>query len=274
MEMKKMEQLKQTADFLEEKLKSAPELLVVLGSGIQGFQDYLEDVVEIPYEKVPGFCVSSVKGHASKLAVGKYHDKTVGVMCGRFHYYEGITLDKIVLPIRAFRLLGTKNLLLTCAVGGICSDYQPGDVVAIRDHINLSGINVLHGSNYDQFGPRFPDLSQVYSEKWLTILQEGVKLAGGRLQTGVYGYMVGPSYETKAEVQALKRLGADMVGMSLVHEAVAAAHCGYQVGGLGYVSNMAAGISSQPITHQEVIENAGNANLIIAKAVAHLIDHL
>lgn len=269
-----MEQIKQAADFLEEKIKGAPDLLVVLGSGIQGFQEYLEDAVEIPYQNIPGFCVSSVKGHSSRLVVGKHQGKTIGVMCGRFHYYEGITLDKMVLPIRAFRLLGTRNLLLTCAVGGICSSYQPGDVVVICDHINFTGVNVLHGSNYDEFGPRFPDLSRIYSEEWISTLQQGVKLAGGRPQTGVYGYMVGPSYETKAEVRALKALGADMVGMSLVHEAVAAAHCGYRIGALGYISNMAAGISKQPITHQEVIENAGKANHIIAETIAHLIHHL
>jgi purine-nucleoside phosphorylase len=225
----------------------------VLGSGLGGFADDFEEAVTIPYEDIPGFVRSTAAGHAGRLVVGKVDSVPVLAMQGRVHYYEGYSLEEVTFPVRTFGLLGIKTLILTNAAGGINVQLTQGALMVISDHLNLMGVNPLRGPNDERFGPRFPDMTAVYSPELQELVVEEAKAINAEVRRGIYGALSGPSYETPAEIHLLRNLGADAVGMSTVPEAIVARHMGLEVLGISCITNMAAGISDEPINHEEVM---------------------
>jgi len=230
-----------------------PRIAIVLGSGLGGFADDFEEAVGIPYEDIPGFKRSTAQGHAGRLVVGKIDSVPLLAMQGRVHYYEGYSLEEVTFPVRTFKLLGIKTLILTNAAGGINVELQQGALMVLSDHLNLMGENPLRGPNDERFGPRFPDMSAVYSPELQELVVEEAKEIGVEVRRGIYGALAGPSYETPAEIVLLRNLGADAVGMSTVPEAIVARHMGLEVLGISCITNMAAGISDEPINHEEVM---------------------
>ena len=231
------------------------ETMIILGSGMGGFEENYEPIYQIDYSDIPNFLTPSIEGHAGKLSIVSINEKMTAILSGRAHYYEGYPIQDLVIPVRTFSLLGVKNLILTNAAGGISEDYEPGDIVSITDHINLTGNNPLIGKNLDMFGPRFPDMSEVYDKKFQHLAK---KVASNHFEykTGIYAWFTGPSYETPAEVQFAKNIGADLVGMSTVPEAIVAKHAGMKISAFSLVTNLAAGISKNPLNHEEVVEIA------------------
>ncbi len=230
-----------------------PRIAIVLGSGLGGFADDFEDPEAIPYEDIPGFVRSTAQGHVGRLVIGKIDSIPVLAMQGRVHYYEGYSLEEVTFPIRTFGLLGIKTLVLTNAAGGINVALTQGALMVISDHVNLMGVNPLRGPNEDRFGPRFPDMSTVYSPELQELVVDEARAIGVEVRRGIYGALTGPSYETPAEIHLLRNLGADAVGMSTVPEAIVARHMGLEVLGISCITNMAAGISDEPINHEEVM---------------------
>jgi purine-nucleoside phosphorylase len=241
------------ARFILSKTKLRPKVAIVLGSGLGGFANNLASATRIPYEKIPGFPRVTAEGHAGRLVIGNVGGVAVAVMQGRAHLYEGYSAKEIALPMRVFRRLGIHAAILTNAAGGIHPGYRPGTLVLIRDHINLQGANPLTGPNDERFGPRFPDMSQAYSEEYRAIAVAEAKALGIEMSEGVYAAVPGPSYETPAEIRYLQAIGADLVGMSTVPKVIAARHTGMRVLGISCVTNMAAGIERRAIDHAEVL---------------------
>ncbi|MFN7137795.1 MAG: purine-nucleoside phosphorylase [Limisphaerales bacterium] len=243
---------KETATYLKRQTTLRPQLAMVLGSGFQAALTHIEIDVEIPYGKLPGFLSVGVSGHVGKLVIGKLGGVPVLILKGRTHYYEGHEMEQITFPIRVLADFGIRNLLLTNAAGGINKKFRAGDLMVIDDHINLMGVNPLRGPGL--FGlPRFVDLTQVYDETLRSLLVQSAKKMKLRALNGVYMAVAGPSYETPAEIRAYGRLGADAVGMSTVPEAIVARQCGLKVAGLSCITNLAAGMSKGPLSHQEVL---------------------
>jgi purine-nucleoside phosphorylase len=241
------------ARFILSKTKLRPKVAIVLGSGLGGFANNLASATRIPYEKIPGFPRVTAEGHAGRLVIGNVGGVAVAVMQGRAHLYEGYSAKEIALPMRVFRRLGIHAAILTNAAGGIHPGYRPGTLVLIRDHINLQGANPLTGPNDERFGPRFPDMSQAYSEEYRAIAVAEAKALGIEMSEGVYAAVPGPSYETPAEIRYLQAIGADLVGMSTVPKVIAARHMGMRVLGISCVTNMTAGIERRAIDHAEVL---------------------
>lgn len=231
-------------------------LAVVLGSGLGALADALEDARAVPFTSLPGFPPPTVEGHRGRLVYGKLAQTPVLALLGRIHGYEGHDAAIVAFPARVLGTLGARALVLTNAAGGCNPSFAPGDLMRITDHINFTGRNPLTGPNEDQLGPRFPDLTHVYDARLATALEEAARGVGQTLRAGVYIQMSGPSYETPAEIRMARALGADAVGMSTVPEAIAAAHMGVPVAGISCITNLAAGISQHPLTHQEVVEVA------------------
>lgn len=242
------------ATFILSETKLRPQIGLVLGSGLGSFADDLTDPVRIPYAHIPGFPRSTAIGHAGQLVIGRSGEIAVAVMQGRTHLYEGYTAAEVAFPTRVLGRAGVRALLLTNAAGGINVEYGQGALVVLRDHINLQGQNPLIGANDDRLGPRFPDMSYTYDKRYREIaLAEAAKLSITPRE-GVYAALAGPSYETPAEIRYLRTIGADLVGMSTVPEAIAARHMGINVLAISCVTNMAAGILDQPLDHAEVLE--------------------
>jgi len=246
---------------LEEAVKSlrartalSPRVGVVLGSGLGGFGSRLTDRVEIPYEAIPHWPVSTAEGHAGRLVLGRLGELPVAVMAGRVHLYEGYRPDQVVFGVRVLGRLGARALVLTNAAGGINPAFQRGLLVLISDHINLQGANPLVGPNEESLGPRFPDMTEAYSVRLRQIARETAAELGIPVAEGVYAAMLGPSYETPAEIRFLRIIGADLVGMSTVPEVIAARHMGLSVLAISCVTNMAAGLAPGPLSHREVLE--------------------
>lgn len=233
-----------------------PEVGMILGSGLGDYADRIENPVKIPYQDIPNFPVSTVAGHAGQFVLGNRNGKTVIAMQGRIHYYEGYTQRQITLPVRIMKRLGVQNMLLTNACGGVNLSFAPGTLMMISDHINYSGSNPLLGPNFEIDGLRFPDVSRVYPKELRDKLRQCAAREGIALQEGVYMMFSGPCYETPAEVRMARTLGADAVGMSTVPEGIVCAHCGIPVLGISCITNYAAGILDQPLSHQEVVETA------------------
>jgi purine-nucleoside phosphorylase len=249
--------IQEAKTFLESKTAMRPKVAVVLGSGLGAFADELTDAVAIPYADIPGFPRSTAVGHAGKLIIGRLGETEVAVMAGRVHLYEGYTATEAAFGVRVLGTFGVRSLVLTNAAGGVGSHLHEGALVLISDHINLQGANPLTGANDDALGPRFPDMTEVYSKRFREIAQGAAADLGVHLPEGVYAALPGPSYETPAEIRYLRTIGADLVGMSTVPEAIAASHMGLQVLGISCVTNMAAGMSGKKLDHREVLE-AGN----------------
>jgi len=242
------------AKYILSKSRLRPKIAVVLGSGLGAFADELAGATRIPYDKIPGFPKPTAEGHAGRLVIGKVHDVAVAVMQGRVHFYEGYSMKEVVYPMRVLRQMGIQAAILTNAAGAVNLNFKPGNLIVMRDHISLHSINPLIGPNDDRFGTRFPDMSDAYFKPYREIaLAEGKKL-GMDLKEGVYTTLTGPSFETPAEIRYLRTIRTDMVGMSTVPEVIVARHMGIRVLGISCMTNMAAGILDQPLTHAEVME--------------------
>jgi len=231
-----------------------PRIGLVLGSGLGGFADSLSEAVPIPYAEIPAFPRSTAIGHAGQMVIGKSGAVGVAAMQGRVHLYEGYSAQQVAFPMRVFGRMGIRAVILTNAAGGINLNYQQGALVLIRDHINLQGTNPLAGPNDDRFGVRFPDMTHAYAKDYRAMAREEAAKLGMTLHEGVYAALLGPSYETPAEINYLRIIGADLVGMSTAFEVIAARHMGIKVLAISCVTNMAAGILDQPLSHQEVME--------------------
>jgi purine-nucleoside phosphorylase len=231
-----------------------PRIGLVLGSGLGAFADSLADSARIPFSEIPAFPRSTAIGHAGQLVIGKAGSVPVAVMQGRVHLYEGYSAQQVAFPMRVFGRMGIRAVILTNAAGGINLNYQQGALVLIRDHINLQGTNPLVGPNDDRFGVRFPDMTHAYAKGYRALAREEAAKLGMTLHEGVYAALLGPSYETPAEINYLRTIGADLVGMSTAFEVIAARHMGIKVLAISCVTNMAAGILDQPLSHQEVME--------------------
>jgi purine-nucleoside phosphorylase len=231
-----------------------PRLGLILGSGLGDFADKVENATSIPYSDIPNFPVSTVPGHSGKLVLGTINGIPVVVMQGRVHAYEGYSLKEVTFPTRVLGLLGVERLIITNAAGGINTNYGQGAIVAISDHINLTGANAVLGPNEPRFGSRFFDMTHAYSSALRQLARDEAEKQGWKLDEGAYLAVLGPSYETPAEIRAFRTLGADLVGMSTVHEVITARHMGIEILGLSVVTNMAAGVLDQPINHEEVME--------------------
>jgi len=247
-------QAEKAAKFMLAKTKLRPKIALVLGSGLGGFADEFENAIKIPYAKIPYFPQSTAIGHAGQLVLGNVGGIPVAGMQGRVHLYEGYSAKEVAFPIRVFARMGVKALIVTNAAGGINLNFSEGALVALRDHINLQGANPLIGPNDDRFGPRFPDMTRAYDPEFRGFVAEAQKELHRNFHEGVYVAVAGPNYETPAEIHAFRSMGADLVGMSTVPEVLAARHSGIRVLGISCVTNMAAGITGQTLTAQEVFE--------------------
>jgi len=242
------------ADHVRKHSATPPRIGIILGSGLGGFASQVKDAVAIPYAEIPGFPQSTVAGHSGKLVLGTLRGIPVAVMQGRVHAYEGYAMDAVTFPMRVLGMLGVKQLIVTNAAGGINTRYAQGSLVCISDHINLTGTNAALGPNEPRWGERFFDMSTAYSPRLRKLAIEEAALQGFTLLEGVYLAVLGPSYETAAEIRAFRTLGADLVGMSTVHEVIVARHMGIEVLGISLVTNMAAGVLDEVINHEEVME--------------------
>lgn len=245
--------LHDTVDFLQSKIERPPAIGLILGSGLGVLADDIEQPVKVAYHDIPGFLVSTVAGHKGRLVFGTLQRLPVVAMQGRFHFYEGYDMADVTFPVRVMKQLGVKTLIVTNASGGVNTDFQPGDLMLIRDHINWLHDNPLIGPNDDEIGVRFPDMSEAYSERLRQMARHAAEKLNIHLREGTYLATTGPSYETPAEIRMMRKLGADAVGMSTVPEVISARHAGMDVLGISCIANAAAGILDEPLTHDEVI---------------------
>lgn len=268
------EYFKRSADYVKSKINFTPEIGIILGTGLGSLADEIENPIVIPYRDIPNFLVSTVDSHAGQLILGKLADKYVACMAGRFHYYEGYAFEQLTAPIRLFKLLGVSKTILTNAAGAVNSDYSPGDVMIIRDHINLSGVCPTRGKNVEEFGPRFFDVSDIYTQS----LRETAKSCAAnttiKVHEGVYYYFTGPQFETAAEIRAVRILGADAVGMSTVTEALSAAHCSMPILAFSLITNMATGILNQKLSGEEVSETATSVQEPFKKYIKDVVTNI
>ena len=286
------EKAQEAADFIRSKYDKEIKVALVLGSGLGAFGDDLENAVKIPYEEIPHFQKSTVEGHAGQLVLGEIENIPIAVQQGRFHFYEGHEMEKVIFPVRTFGVMGVKSLILTNAAGSVDTDYKQGTLMLIRDHINLMGVNPLRGENDDRFGARFPDMTEVYSLEYQNIALDAAEEMAqekasktetrtGKKQTpekilrrGVYCGLSGPTYETPAEIRMIRLLGADAVGMSTVPEAIAARHQEIKVLGISCITNLAAGITDERINHEEVMETGAKVAETFKELLRRIIPKL
>lgn len=265
------DKLKQSADHIRQRIHKTPYIAVVLGSGLGNLANYMSNTIEIPYEEIPNFPRTTVAGHEGRLIFGELGGRDIVAMKGRFHYYEGWNMEQVVFPIRAFKFLGVENLLLTNAAGGINTQFRPGDLMLIKDHIGFFAENPLRGENIDELGPRFPDMSHIYDRELVEMAAECAMRLHCDIRRGIYAYTKGPSFETPSEIRALRYFGADAVGMSTVPEAIAARHMGMKVLGISCITNMAAGVLDQALNHEEVIEAGKKVEAKFSALVTEII---
>lgn len=279
-----------SAEFIRDWMGVKPDTAIILGSGLSGFENNFKNKREINYSDIPEFPISTAPGHKGKLILCECEDEAgnddasndnagnydaskynagryILIMSGRFHHYEGYSLQEITIPIRVMAILGIKRLIITNASGAVNENYKAGDLMLIEDHINLSGDNPLIGPNFDELGPRFPDMTYTYSPDLIKKIKEKADKKGILLRQGVYAFMTGPSYETPAEVRMIRTLGADCVGMSSVPEAIVARHSGMEVVGISCITNMASGILDKPLSGDEVIEAGKRAMLSFSEII-------
>lgn len=243
-----------SSEYLQTKIKVKPVVGLILGSGLGVLVEEIENQIVVPYEEIPHFPTSTVQGHAGQLVFGDLNGVPVVAMQGRFHFYEGYEMSKVTFPVRVMKALGIEKIVVTNAAGGVNTSFEPGDLMLISDHINFMGTNPLIGPNEEEFGVRFPDMSEAYSKVLRHKAREVGESLGISLQEGVYVAVTGPSYETPAEIHMMRTIGADAVGMSTAPEVIIARHAGLEVLGISCITNMAAGILDQPLNHEEVIE--------------------
>lgn len=250
----------ETVDYILNRTKKVPDILMVLGSGLGNFAEQIENPVVLNYNEIPNFLISTVQGHAGRLVIGDLGDKYVAVMQGRFHYYEGYSLDEVTFPVKVFAKMGTENFIATNAAGIVNTDFKPTELMVITDHINLMFNNPLMGKNNEALGPRFPDMTTVYTKELRDLSLKIAKEKQIPLQEGVYAAMSGPCYETPAEIKMIQILGGDAVGMSTVPETIMAHYCGMKCLGISCLTNYGAGICNNKLQHKEVLKNSEIAN--------------
>ena len=266
---------KKSADYVKEVSGGfTPEIGMILGSGLGGYADKIDAVCVIDYRDIPNFLVSDAPGHMGKLILGTAEGRRVVCMSGRFHSYDGYDFEELTAPVRLMKLLGIKELILTNAAGAINRDYEVGDVMLITDQIKLNGSSPLRGPNIEEFGPRFFDVSKMYSRELIKIAKEAAEGSGLTIREGVYFFMPGPQYETPAEIRAAGMLGGDAVGMSTVTESLTAAHCGIPVLGISLITNMAAGVLDVPLDGDHVIEVGNRSAKLLVPYFSEIIRRL
>ena len=262
------------AQFIRARADAEASVGIVLGSGLGAFAEDLDQSVSIRYDEIPGFANSTVEGHAGRLVIGSAEGVPVAAMQGRFHFYEGYSLEEVTFPIRVLKLLGVRTLILTNAAGSLNTEFSPGSLMVISDHINLMGVNPLIGPNDERFGPRFPDLTSTYDPVLQNIVIEEAEAIEIDMRRGVYAALSGPSYETPAEIHMVRTLGADAVGMSTVPEAIVARHMDMQVIGISCITNLAAGVSNRPVDHSQVIATGEGVRLQFTELIRRVITRL
>ncbi len=267
-----MHNLSEAADFIRSRIKSKHiDIAIILGSGLGDLANELTDAISIAYSEIPHFPSSTVAGHAGRLVIGTLEGRNVAAMQGRFHYYEGYSMQTVVFPVQMMRLLGITKLLVTNAAGCVNATWNVGDLMLISDHIKLVGDNPLRGANLEELGPRFFDMGDAYASHLRLMAKKEAAKLGIILREGVYQLFTGPSFETHAEVRLARALGADAVGMSTVPEVIAARHCGMEVLGISCLTNMAAGILNQPLNHQEVLETGQKVKTTFSSLVKAVV---
>ena len=264
----------EAASFIKERLPIVPEYLLILGTGLGQLVEEMKVELEIPYEEIPHFPVSTVESHAGKLLMGNLGGKSVMAMQGRFHYYEGYSMNQIVFPVRVAKMLGIQTLLVSNACGGLNPNYERGDIMLINDHINFLGDNPLIGPNDPNLGPRFPDMSQPYTERLLSTAEQVALDAGIKIHQGVYLAVSGPMLETKAEYRYMRQLGADVVGMSTVPEVIAAIHMSMEVLGISVITDECFPDSLEPVSLDDVLEAAAMAEPHLKRIVVGVLERL
>jgi purine-nucleoside phosphorylase len=269
-----MKKILEASQYIQSKIQKKPKIGIVLGSGLGIYIDQIQNKTVIPYHEIPHFKKTSVEGHSGALIIGEVHGVPVVALQGRHHAYEGHEMEEVVLPVRTLRTLGIEYLFLTNASGGINANFHPGDLVTISDHINLSGRNPLVGANLQDLGPRFPDMGNAYDKELRELLHKVGAENSVNLKNGVYCSVLGPSYETPAEIRMLRILGADLVGMSTVPEVIVASHMGLKVAGVACVTNYAAGIKEEKLSHADVKEVAEKAMVGFARVLTETIGEL
>jgi purine-nucleoside phosphorylase len=268
------ERVDQAAADIRRRVAAFPETAIVLGSGLGDFSDTLRDAIAAPYTELPHWPASNVVGHAGRLVIGTVAGRRVAALSGRVHFYEGYDLATVVFATRVMGRLGVRHLILTNAAGGINTALTQGALMIIDDHINLMGTSPLIGANDDRFGPRFPDMSEVYSARLRNIADEAAKTRGLAVSHGVYIAVQGPSYETPAEINFFRKMGADAIGMSSVPEAIAARHMGMEVLGISCITNAAAAVGHQPIVHDDVIATGRRVRSSFISLLEGIIERL
>ena len=264
----------EAASFIKERLPIEPEYLLILGTGLGQLAEEMTVELELPYEEIPHFPVSTVESHAGKLLMGNLGGKSVMAMQGRFHYYEGYSMNQIVFPVRVAKMLGIQTLLVSNACGGLNPNYERGDIMLINDHINFLGDNPLIGPNDPNLGPRFPDMSQPYTERLLSTAEQVALDAGIKIHQGVYLAVSGPMLETKAEYRYMRQLGADVVGMSTVPEVIAAIHMSMEVIGISVITDECFPDSLEPVSLDDVLEAAAMAEPHLTRIVVGVLERL
>ena len=266
-----LQKIKESKRYIESKCKTSPKTAIICGSGLSNIKNIIEQQKVIPYSKIPYFKQSTVEGHTGELVLGKIKSADVALLNGRVHYYEGYTMQDISYPVRVMKALGAENIIITCAVGSINRNYNMGDIVVIKDHINFMCDNPLIGKHYSEFGDRFPDMTNIYDKN---IIKQILKSAGKnkiKIHEGIYFAVSGPSYETPAEINAYGKLGGDVVGMSLVPESIVANQMNMKVAALTYVSNKASGLSKNSLTHKEVLLAGKKAAIAMEKILKDFV---
>ncbi len=266
--------IQNAAGFLKKKYAESPKIGLILGSGLGVLAEEIENPVNIPYKEIPDFPVSTVEGHAGQLVFGRLSGVEVVAMQGRFHFYEGYSMDKVTFPVRVMKEMGVEMLIVTNAAGGVNESFAPGDLMIISDHINFMGTNPLIGPNDANLGVRFPDMSEAYTKQLRSMAKEIAARIGIDVKEGVYFGNPGPVYETPAEIRMVRTLGGDAVGMSTVPEVIVASHSGMKVLGISCISNMAAGILDQPLTHDEVIETTERVKANFLSYVKEIVKNM
>jgi purine-nucleoside phosphorylase len=263
--------IKEAGEYIKQKIGKTPQIAIILGSGLGALVNEIKESLEIDYNDIPGFPVTTVEGHEGKLVFGKIGDKYILAMKGRFHYYEGYDVSKVVFAVRVFKFMGINNLIVTNAAGGINKDFNPGDLMIIKDHIGFFAPSALRGKNINEFGVRFPDMSKAYNGELIQLCKDAASKEGINVREGVYIFAKGPMYETPAEIRAMSILGADAVGMSTVPEVTVANHAGMNILGISCITNMAAGILDEPLSHEGVMEVAKIAEKNFVSLVKRVI---
>ena len=269
-----LERIRESIKHIRKKIKSNPKVAIICGSGLSNIKNIIKQEKIIPYSQIPYFKQSTVEGHNGQLVFGKLNSIDIMLMNGRLHYYEGYSMQEITYPIRVMKSLGVENLIITCAVGAINQKYNVGDIVVIKDHINFMCNNPLIGKHYNEFGCRFPDMTDIYNKDVRKQILKIAKTNKIKIREGVYFAVAGPSYETPAEINAYRKLGGDVVGMSLVPESIVANQMKIKTTALTYVSNKASGISKNSLTHKEVLQEGKKAAITIEKIITNFVKEL